>query len=126
MAIKDKAQEPQESPEKLGADLRKLKRGDLLELLYDQVRDNEEKTEAVAELTEQVEHLKQRLDMKDAQIARLASRLDDKDARISELQEANDLYARTVDVLDLRELLKYQEKAIMEYLFSVAEKRLEE
>ena len=123
MAKKDKAQEAEAD---LGSDLKKLKRGDLLELLYDQVRENEEKTTSVADLTELTERLKQRLAEKDMQIERLQMRLNEKDARIAELEEQNDVYARTVDVVDYRELLKYQEKAVMEYLFSVAEKRLEE
>ena len=122
MAKGDKAQ----LDTKLNTDLKKLKRGDLLELLYDQVRDNEEKTAAVAELTEQNAQLKISINRKEIQVEGLEERLAHLEKRVAELQEANDLYARTVDVVDYRELLKYQEKAVMEYLFSVAEKKLDE
>lgn len=73
--------------------LRKLKRQDLLEVMLDQMRtnDNLSKTNAelmarAIELTELTGRLKARLDEKDAQLERLKSKLDDKDAQIEALK----------------------------------------
>lgn len=73
--------------------LRKLKRQDLLEVMLDQMRtnDNLNKTNAdliarVIELTELVGRLKAKLDDKDAQLERLKAKLDDKDVQIENLK----------------------------------------
>ena len=117
------ASEARESQTTTKADLKKLKRLELLELLYDQARENEQLSTKAAELTQLTEHLKDRLNGKDEQIERLKGRLDDKDALIAKLQEENDHYKRALDVLDMGELLKFQELALKEYLAMVASRK---
>ena len=58
-------------------DLRKLRRLDLLELLVDQIRENEDNEKTIEELTDLSERLKAKLDDKDVQIEHLKSRLND-------------------------------------------------
>lgn len=81
-----------------GKEFQKLRRVDLLELLVDQVRENEELTASVTDLKDLSERLKAKLDQKDAQIERLKGRLDMKDAQIAELKsrlgEPVDYYER--------------------------------
>lgn len=74
-------------------ELQKLKRQDLLELLLEQMRENddlslklERREIAIQGLEGTVERLKDKLDLKDAQIEHLKSRLDDKDAQIGRLK----------------------------------------
>ena len=67
-------------------DLRKLRRLDLLELLVDQIRENEDNEKTIEELTDLSERLKAKLDDKDVQIEHLKSRLSDKDVKIEHLK----------------------------------------
>jgi len=67
-------------------DLRKLRRVDLLELLVDQIRENEDNTKQIQELTALSDRLKAKLDEKDEQIERLKTRLNGKDAKIAALE----------------------------------------
>ena len=129
-------------------DLRLLKRVDLLELLYEQASENEQNAATVAELTEQldrlkqrldekdaqiehlkqkldekdvqIEHLKQRLGEKDAQIEHLKQKLDEKDAQIAELKESSALYARAAEMVSHDDLVKIQESALRQYLTTLA------
>ena len=101
---------------KLHAELKKLRRVDLLELLVDQVREGEKRAAAMAELERLVQDQKRQIDCKDEQIGNLIRHLDEKDAQIRRLQEQNDVYARSVDALNIRDLADFQENAIMEYL----------
>ena len=66
-------------------DLRKLRRVDLLELLVDQIRENNECAASIKELTDSITVLKAKVDYKDAQIQHLLSRLEDKDAQVERL-----------------------------------------
>ena len=68
-------------------ELHKLRRVDLLELLLEQIRENEEQGAKVAELSDLTERLKNKLDQKDEQIERLKLKLDQKDAQIAELEQ---------------------------------------
>ena len=101
-------------------DLRLLKRVDLLELLYEQASENEQNAATVAELTEQLDRLKQRLDEKDAQIEHLKQKLDEKDAQIAELKESSALYARAAEMVSHDDLVKIQESALRQYLTTLA------
>lgn len=74
-------------------DLRKLGRGDLMDLLLDQMKENEALEQQVkllrgelAGYEESFPRLKAKLDGKDAQIEHLKERLDDKDSEIARLQ----------------------------------------
>lgn len=71
-------------------ELQKLKRQDLLELLLEQMRENdnlslelERRRVALEGLDATLERLKAKLDLKDAQIERLKGRLDDKDLQVA-------------------------------------------
>lgn len=115
-AKKSKDSAEKDSHAKGEFDLKNLKRVDLLELLYEQASENEKNAASVAELTELTERLKQRLNDKDAQIEHLKQRLDAKDAEIAELMESNSLYASAADMIDVDDLVKFQEMALREYL----------
>lgn len=108
---------------KAESDLKKLRRVDLLELLYEQARENDANAQAVEELTELTDRLKAKLDEKDAQIEHLKERLNEKDAQITQLEESKDLYARAADMVDVDELVKFQELALREYLTTVANRK---
>lgn len=68
-------------------ELQHLRRVELLELLWDEIRANEENSTKLVELTDLTARLKSKLDDKDAQIEHLKERLDAKDAKIAELEE---------------------------------------
>ena len=101
-------------------DLQKLRRMDLLELLIDQVRENEKLNTSVEELTDLSERLKERLDVKDAQIEHLKQRLDMKDAQIAELQNQNRAMAHAVNTFDIEEILEVQRHALRSYFESLS------
>lgn len=108
---------------KAESDLKNLRRVDLLELLYEQARENDANLQAVEELTELTDRLKAKLNEKDAQIEHLKERLNEKDAQIAQLEESKDLYARAADMVDVDELVKFQEMALREYLNTVAHRK---
>lgn len=120
---KNQVSAPKHPQTKAEFDLKKLKRIDLLELLYEQVRENEANAVSVAELTELNDSLKAKLDKKDAQIASMIKRLDEKDAQIAELKKSRDLYARAVGMVDASDLARFQETALQEYLEMIARHR---
>lgn len=72
-------------------DLRKLRRLDLLELLVDQIRENEQDTRIIDELTDQANRLAAKLDERDGQIEYLISTLYSKDVEIAALQKHLDI-----------------------------------
>ena len=89
-----------------GKELQKLKRQDLLELLVDQMRENDQlrvaqaqAESAVVALDEQVDRLKAKLDDKDVQLGRLKAKLDDKDAFIDRLKAKLDDKDRLLEEL---------------------------
>ena len=102
-------------------ELQRLRRMDLLELLLDEIRKNEENTAKVQELSELTERLKAKLDDKDAQIERLKAKLNDKDAEIDRLLVNNEAAAHARGMLDVDELLKVERKALEAYFARVAE-----
>ena len=79
--------------------LRKLSRMDLLELLTEEVKTNEEQSAELTELRELTERLKGKLDDKDAQLDRLKRRLDDKDAQIAAMKRERDEIEAQLDRL---------------------------
>ena len=120
---KNQVSAPKHSQTQAEFDLKKLKRIDLLELLYEQARENEANAASVAELTELNVSLKAKLGKKDAQIASMIKRLDEKDAQIVELKKSRDLYARAVGMVDADNLARFQETALREYLSLIASRR---
>lgn len=97
-------------------ELKRLRRVDLLELLLDEIRNNESNVEKVQELTELTNHLKEKLDEKDAQIESLKAKLDEKDEAIEKLQARNEMVARSNGTIDVNEMLRVQRLAVLEYL----------
>lgn len=98
-------------------DLQRLRRQDLLELLLEQMREGDALAADVAERDlsiagleglaerlkdrldlkdEQIAHLKEKLDLKDERMAHLRARLDDKDALIEKLKGRLDLKDRMI------------------------------
>ena len=102
-------------------EFQKLRRMDLLELLLDQIRENEQLSASVTELTDLSERLKAKLDDKDAQIERLKAKLDDKDAQIDRLDERNRAVARASGTIDIKEILEIEGRAIENYLMRLSE-----
>ena len=100
-------------------ELQRLRRMDLLELLLDEIRQNEENSAKLQELTERNNSLKAQLDDKDAQMKRLEARLDAKDADIARLQAHNEAMAHANGTLDVDEMLKVQRMALDAYLARV-------
>ena len=97
-------------------ELQRLRRIDLLELLLDEIRQNEESATQLKELTELTERLKGKLDDKDAQIERLKAKLDAKDAEIERLLANNAATAHANGMLDVDELLNVERRALQAYL----------
>ncbi len=97
-------------------DLQRLRRVDLLELLLDEIRQNDENATELEQLRELTERLKGRLNDKDAQIERLKAKLDQKDAEIEHLQANNEATAHAGGVLDVNEILRVERAALEEYL----------
>ena len=97
-------------------ELQRLRRVDLLELLLDEIRQNDENTAELEQLRELTDRLKGRLDDKDAQIERLKAKLDQKDAEIARLQANNEAAAHAGGVLDVNELLRIERAALEDYL----------
>ena len=100
-------------------ELQRLRRMDLLELLLDEIRQNEENAARLKEITEVNDLLKSKLEDKDAQLERLIARLDEKDAEIARLQSHNEAVAHANGTLDVDELLKVQRMALDAYLSRV-------
>ena len=97
-------------------ELQRLRRVDLLELLLDEIRQNEQDTAKLEELTELVDRLKAKLDDKDEQIEHLKRRLDEKDQKIADLEtrvarlaEANGM------MVDAGELAEIERRALEQY-----------
>ena len=101
-------------------DLRHLRRIDLLELLLDQIRENEEKATKIDELNALVEHLKDRLDEKDVRIERLLKNVDDRDAEITSLSNRNRALAHAQGMLDVDEILEISDIAVDMYLTRIS------
>ena len=97
-------------------ELQKLRRLDLLELLIDQIRENEEQAAELARLHELDARLKEKLDDKDAQIERLKVKLDNKDAEIERLHDLNRAIAHNGGMLGVREMLDIEKLAVEQYL----------
>lgn len=106
------------SPDK---DLQRLRRVDLLELLVDQIRENDQLTSENERLLDLSERLKAKLDQKDAQIEHLKQRLDMKDDQISRLEERNRSLAHASGLLDVAELVAIEEVAVDRYLKQLRE-----
>ena len=107
-------------------EFQKLRRMDLLELLLDQIRENDQLSTSVAELTDLSERLKAKLNDKDAQIERLKAKLDDKDAQIERLEERNRAVARASGTLDIKEFLEIEGRAIENYLMQLSDESNDE
>ena len=101
-------------------ELQKLRRMDLLELLLDQVRENEEQAESLAELTDLTARLKDKLNQKDAQIEHLKERLDHKDEQIRDLEERRAALVHAAGLVDEEELHEIEERAMEKYLKEVS------
>ena len=95
---------------------------DLLELLLDQVRENEEQSAELAELTDLTTRLKDKLDQKDAQIEHLKERLDHKDEQIRDLEERRSALVQAAGLVDEDELHEIEERAMKKYLKEAASK----
>lgn len=106
-------------------ELHKLRRQDLLELLLSQSKEVSANQREIRELTHQVEtltlnndHLKERLDDKDAQIERLKQRLDQKDLTISQLRAGGLIEEEGADtpIARLEEIFRVAQKAAEKYM----------
>lgn len=97
-------------------ELQRLRRVDLLELLLDEIRQNEQDTAKLEELTELVDRLKAKLDDKDEQIEHLKRRLDGKDQKIAELEARAARLAEANGMMtDPRELAEIERRALEQY-----------
>ena len=103
-----------------GRDLRKLRRIDLLELLIDQIRENDEKAKRIEELNALIDHLKDRLDEKDVRIELLLKNVDDRDSRIESLSKRNRALAHAQGMLDAEEILEISDIAVDLYLTRIS------
>ena len=102
-------------------DLRKLRRVDLLELLVDQIRENEDNTKQIQELTALSDRLKAKLDEKDEQIERLKEKLNQKDAIIEQLEKQGivDIRADGTSKVRLEDIFRVAHDAAEQYLRSL-------
>jgi septal ring factor EnvC (AmiA/AmiB activator) len=104
---------PENSTEK---ELQRLRRIDLLELLLDEIRQNEENTTRLKDIADLNDRLNAKIEDQEAQIKRLRDELAAKDAEIARMQANNELLAHSRGYLDVDELLRVQRLAVHEYL----------
>ena len=106
-------------------ELHKLRRQDLLELLLSQSKEVTDLQRKVRDLEHTVEtvtlnndHLKEKLDDKDAQIEKLKGRLDDKDATIAQLRAGGLIHEENSDtpIARLEEIFRVAQKAAEVYM----------
>ena len=104
---------PENSTEK---ELQRLRRIDLLELLLDEIRQNEENTNRLKGVNDLNNRLNAKIEDQEAQIKRLHDELDQKDAEIARMQANNEALAHANGLLDVDEILKVQRLAVEMYM----------
>ena len=102
-------------------DLRKLRRIELLELLIEQIRENDQQAQTIAELDGLVDNLKNRLDEADARIGLLLQREVEHERHIETLKKRNAALAHAAGLLDADEILKIADIAVDIYMGRASE-----
>jgi len=101
-------------------DLRKLRRIDLLELLIEQIRENEQQAHAIDDLNAMVSHLETRLNESNDHVDRLLKIVDDREKQIKRLERRNAALAHAAGLLDADEILEIADIAVDIYMDRVA------